>query len=233
MGSGYGAASAGEFPFNSGRTSRLRLCWLGLLRVSSPRTAVSTSAGRPTVPGTRRLGSPSSDPLPGPGLPGPARWHLRQAGSTEEQLLQHGGDACGHSAGRGPPAAAEGLRHRHPLLCHSPPIPPPAQARGTQGSHCSGAPRPHSVCPLTPALGQSGVPGAHVTRLMHAQSPGPGPPVCGVSTWLPGTPLASRPQLYLAVRVWPRTTRVGSVCPHGSPMAVPGCHLMGWAPRCG
>ena len=59
VGSGYGAASAGEFPFNSGRTSRLQLCWLGLLRVSSPRTAVSTAQGGPPFRAPEGWGAPA------------------------------------------------------------------------------------------------------------------------------------------------------------------------------
>lgn len=69
--------------FNNGRTST-RLVLAGSTPGEQPEDASVYSAGRPTVLGAGRLGSPSSDPLPGPHLLGPTRWHLCQARSAEE-----------------------------------------------------------------------------------------------------------------------------------------------------
>lgn len=61
VGSGYGAASAGEFPFNNAAPAHRGWCWPGLLRVSSPRTAVSTAQGGPPF-GRRKAGEPQLRP---------------------------------------------------------------------------------------------------------------------------------------------------------------------------
>lgn len=212
--------------FNNGCTGTLRLLLAGSTPGEQPEDASVYSAGRPAVLGTGRLRSPSSDPLPGPGLLGPARWHLCQARSAEEQLSQHGGGACGHAAGRGPPAAAEGLHHCRPLRRRPPPVPPPAQARG--------APRSHSVCSLTPALRQSGVPRAHVSPLVRTQSPGPGPSGLwslsgSLESWLTG-----QPDLYLSVSVCPAQPEwTQSVYTSPAWLCQAECHLTGWAPCCG
>lgn len=77
------------------------------------------------VLGVRQVGSLGSDPAPVLGPPGLARWHLHQAWNSTEQLLLHGGVA-GEGAEWHPILTAEGLRHRHSLLSHTPPIQAPA-----------------------------------------------------------------------------------------------------------